>query len=131
MIIKKLADSELEIMKAIWTMDNSEADAPSTITAAEILSAFDKKHWKTQTVNTFMTRLVDKGLLSVEKRMKTNYYTPLITEREYQQFEAQNMLDSVYNGSLHSFLSALFGEKVNTKEIEQLKDWFEKASIDD
>jgi predicted transcriptional regulator len=104
-------------------------DIPVTVT--EILSAFDEKHWKTQTVNTFMTRLVEKGLLSVEKRMKTNYYTPIITEREYQQFEAKNMLDSVYNGSLGSFLSALFGEKVKPSEVEELKDWFEKAGIDD
>jgi predicted transcriptional regulator len=124
MKIKKLTDSELEIMKAIWT-----ADEPVTI--AEILTLFEERHWKKQTANTFMARLIDKGLLTVEKRVKTNYYTPLVSEREYQKFETQNMLKSIHNGSLSSFLSALLGDKTDSKDEKEVREWFARFSDDD
>lgn len=124
MEIKKLTDSELEIMKAIWP-------AAEPVTIAEILTVFEQRHWKKQTANTFLARLIDKRLLSVEKRVKTNYYTPLISEREYQQFETQNMLKSIHNGSLSSFLSALLGDKANAKDEKEVREWFARFSDDD
>ena len=58
---QSLSESEMEIMRVIW-------DAGSPVTAAELLELFAHKGWKIQTVSTFLSRLVEKGVLSVERR---------------------------------------------------------------
>ena len=55
---QSLSESEMEIMRVIW-------DAGSPVTAAELLERFAHKGWKIQTVSTFLSRLVEKGVLSV------------------------------------------------------------------
>ena len=71
---QSLSESEMEIMRVIW-----DADAP--ITAAQLLELFAHKGWKIQTVSTFLTRLVEKGVLTVERRGRSNFYTPAVTEQ--------------------------------------------------
>ena len=118
---EKMSDSEMEIMKVIW-----ESAAPVTI--AQLLNIFESRKWKAQTMATFLTRLAEKGLISINKQAKTNLYAPAITEQKYHQLEAQNLLSSMYNGSLQNFLSALHGGgEINADELEELKKWFERA----
>jgi len=108
-----MSGSEKEIMKAIW-----ELAVP--VTMAELLNIFQSRKWKTQTISTFLTRLADKGLLNITKQKNINIYTAVITEQKYNQLEAQNLLNSMYNGSLQNFLSALYGgDKIKTTEIEE------------
>ena len=121
----KMSESEMEIMKTIW-----ELAAPVTI--VQLLDIFESRKWKVQTMGTFLTRLTDKGLLSVNKQKNTNYYTSVITEQEYNRLEAQNLLSTMYDGSLENFLSALYGgKKINANEAENLKKWFEKVENND
>jgi len=121
----KMSESEMEIMKTIW-----ELAAPVTI--VQLLDIFEIRKWKVQTMGTFLTRLTDKGLLSVNKQKNTNYYTSVITEQEYNRLEAQNLLSTMYDGSLENFLSALYGgKKINANEAENLKKWFEKVENND
>jgi len=121
----KMSDSEMEIMKTIW-----ELAAPVAI--VRLLEIFESRKWKVQTMGTFLTRLADKGLLSVNKQKNTNYYTAAITEREYNQLEAQNLLSTMYDGSLENFLSALYGGKeIDVNEAGNLKKWFERVEKND
>lgn len=117
---KKLTDSEMEIMKVIWKLGEP-------VTVSQMVTVFKEKDWKVQTVHTFLTRLVDKGILKSEKKGTTNYYTGAATEQEYYRLEAKNMLELMYNGSLESFLSALFGQEKSTakEELEKIKEWFD------
>ena len=116
----KMSYSEMEIMRVVW-----ESDAP--VTTAQLLSIFESRKWKAQTMATFMTRLADKGLVSVSKQGKTNFYTPIITEQKYHQFEAQHLLSSMYDGSLQNFFSALYsGGEISADEAAELKAWFDE-----
>ena len=120
----RLSDSEMEIMRVIWG-----SDAP--VTVARLLSVFENRKWKTQTMATFLTRLADKGLLTIDREARTNVYTPAITEQKYRQWEAQDLLRSLYDGSLQGFLSALYdGGPMDTSEAEELKKWFEGMGKD-
>jgi len=122
---EKMSDSEKEIVKAIWKLS-----APVTIT--QLLKIFESRQWKVQTMGTFLTRLVDKKILTVKKQKNINYYTAVVMEHEYNQFEAQNMLSSMYEGSLKNFLSALHGGiEIDTEEVEKLNKWFERAKKND
>lgn len=118
----KMSDSEMEIMKVMW-----ELAAPVTI--AQLLAVFEDRKWKVQTMATFLTRLSDKGLVTVNNKKKPNLYVPAVTEQEYHQLEAQDLLSSMYDGSLRNFLSALYsGGKIASDEVEELKQWVEQAT---
>ena len=57
---QKLSETEAELMQVIW-----ECDHP--VTSSELLRIFAEekgKQWKGQTISTFLSRLVDKGVLS-------------------------------------------------------------------
>jgi predicted transcriptional regulator len=122
----KLSDSEMAIMQAIWALE-------TPVTVARLLSIFTDKHWKVQTMGTFLTRLVDKRLLTVAKHKNTNQYTAAITEAQYHQWEAQHLLHSMYDGSLRNFLSALYGGggPATPDDAEALRTWFEQAAPHD
>ena len=112
----------MEIMRVIW-------DAGSPVTAAELLERFAHKGWTIQTVSTFLSRLVEKGVLSVERRGRSNFYTPAVTEQGYQKLEARRLVDEHYHGDLPDFLAAFYGGgPLNKEELETLRRWFEQEA---
>lgn len=120
-----ISDSEMEIMKVIW-------DGDSPVTSTELLEVFADKGWKAQTISTFLSRLVEKGILSSEKRGRANLYVPAVTETEYRRLEARHIMDDMYNGSLSGFLTALSGGKgLNKDELDSLRAWFDEVSAND
>ncbi|MDU5145418.1 MAG: BlaI/MecI/CopY family transcriptional regulator [Paenibacillus dendritiformis] len=118
---QKLSDTEMELMQVIW-----ECNAPVTSTELLHIFARDKgKEWKGQTISTFLARLVDKGVLAVTKEGRANRYVPRMSPDDYKLWEAQSVLDGLYQGSVKKFLSALYdGEKLSKQEIAELKQWF-------
>ena len=117
--MKRLPDGELSIMQIIWKEEPPVAR--STIEQA----LGDKKQLAPSTIITFLTRLCEKGFLSLTRKGRTNYYTPLISEREYLSQESRNILDRLYGGSLASFVTALCDSGVSREDIEELKDMLE------
>lgn len=120
---KRLPDGELSIMQIIWREEPPVAR--STIEQA----LGDKKQLAPSTIITFLTRLCEKGFLSLTRKGRTNYYTPLISEREYLAQESRNILDRLYGGSLASFATALCDSGVSREDIEQLRDMLERGSL--
>ena len=56
-MIKRLPDSEFEVMKVIWSNE-------PPITTLQIMEKLDSgKDWKPQTVLTMLVRLIEKGFL--------------------------------------------------------------------
>lgn len=120
---KRLPDGELSIMQIIWREEPPVAR--STIEQA----LGDKKQLAPSTIITFLTRLCEKGFLSLTRKGRTNYYTPLISEREYLAQESRNILDRLYGGSLTNFATALCDSGVSREDIEQLRDMLERGSL--
>ena len=117
---QSLSESEMEIMQMIW-----ETAAP--VTTAYLLDVFAHKGWKGQTIATFMTRLVDKGVLTVTRKGKANLYAPAISMEQYRQREAANVIDSMYHGSLQDFLTAFYvGKKISQQEYKELMRWLDQ-----
>ena len=67
--------------------------------------------------------------LSLTRKGRTNYYTPLVSEREYLAQESRNILDRLYGGSLASFATALCDSGVSREDIEKLRDMLERGSL--
>lgn len=120
---KRLPDGELSIMQIIWR--EKPPVARSTIEQA----LGDEKPLAPSTIITFLTRLCEKGFLSLTRKGRTNYYTPLISEREYLAQESRSILDRLYGGSLASFATALCDSGVSREDIEQLRDMLERGNL--
>ena len=114
-----IGDSELEIMKVLWS-------ANEPITSVDIGKAVAERGWKKTTIATFLTRLTEKGAVSAQKRGKLYYYTPLISAKEYKKSQTKNLIGSLFNGSVKDFAVSLFEYAGLTEsDIEELKAKFE------
>lgn len=120
---KRLPDGELSIMQIIWKEEPPVARG----TIEQALG--DEKQLAPSTIITFLTRLCEKGFLSLTRKGRTNYYTPLVSEREYLAQESRNILDRLYGGSLASFATALCDSGVSREDIEKLRDMLERGSL--
>ena len=104
-------------MSVVW------AKAP--LTATEVFDALPSGHgWKQKTVNTFLTRLVNKGVLAANKKEKAFVYTPRVAREKCVQIESASFLQRVFQGAtgdlvLHFCEQAdLTAEEI--RELEQL-----------
>ena len=112
--MKRLPDTELEVMKALWAWEGQSA------TRSELEHALRDKGWATNTFNTYLSRLTEKGFVSCEKRGKTNWYTPLVSRADYLSFESSTVLHKVFGSSLTSFVAALLDEL--QRYLDELKE---------
>ena len=121
--MKRLPESEFAIMKLVWGTE-------PPVSRHDIESAMEgSRHLASTTILTLLTRLCDKGFLAVEKRGRVNYYSPLITEREYLASASRTILDKLYGGSLASFAMARCDSGIKKEEIEELKDMLERGDL--
>ncbi len=111
--MKRLPDTELEVMKALWA---TGPDTPRSV-LEERLSSFG---WAANTINTYLSRLADKGFVAVRREGKSNRYTPLVDQETYQSFDSRAVLDRLY-GSPRNFVAALAREGMGREELEDLR----------
>lgn len=121
--IKRLPESELEIMQIIW-----KKSAPAS--RVDIEQALQETHpLAPTTILTLLTRLCEKGFLSFKKEGRSNLYEPLITEKEYLAAESRSFLDRVFHGSVASFATALCDSGVTKGELEELRRLLEEGGL--
>ena len=121
--IKRMTESELEIMQIIW-----RETAP--VSRAVIEHTLNEKHpLAPTTILTLLTRLCDKGFLSQKKAGRTNVYEPLITEKDYLASESRLFLDRLFNGSVANFAVALCDSGIKKEEVEELRRLLEKGEL--
>lgn len=111
--MKRLPDTELEVMKALWA---TGPDTPRAL-LEERLSPFG---WAANTINTYLSRLADKGFVAVRREGKSNLYTPLVGQEEYQAFDSRAVLERLY-GSPRNFVAALARDGMGRDELEELR----------
>lgn len=92
------------------------------MTAVEVCSALPHARWKQKTVNTFLTRLGEKGVLKVTKQGNVNLYTPRLRREDCVADEGDSFLRRVFGGAPAS-LMLHFCERAEftPEEIKQLE----------
>lgn len=121
--IKRLPESELEIMQIIW-------NETTPVSRMMIESSLNKTHpLAPTTILTLLTRLCEKGFLSLQKEGRTNLYEPLISEKEYLAVESRSFLDRVFHGSVAGFATALCDSGIKKEELEELRQLLEKGEL--
>lgn len=121
--MKRLPESELEIMQIIWK-------EPAPVSRMTIETALQSIHpLAPTTILTLLTRLCEKGFLSLKKEGRTNLYEPLITEKEYLAAESRSFLDRLFHGSVAGFATALCDSGIKKEELEELRQLLEKGEL--
>lgn len=112
----RISETEYEIMEYFW-------ETKETFTFSELMDFFNHtegREWKKQTLNTFLKRLINKGLLNWKKEGTKGYYKEKITRAEYEQRCAEEILNENYDGKIKNFIAALSGNE-NLSEIDEEK----------
>ena len=114
----KISDSELEVVRVLWRVGNA-------LPVTEIRESLQKSRgWEATTVKTLISRLVAKGVLRQEKR-QVYYYSPLITEAEYNDWATHDLISRVYHGSARDLVAALVrSDGLSKADIDELRDLF-------
>ena len=123
--MKRLPDSELEIMMIIWELDKA-------VTRMEIEShmAGEKKLSPT-TILSFLSRLEEKGFVAVEKEGKNNVYIAMVDKEIYVQKESWNILKRLYQNSIKNFLTALFDSReLSERELMELEEFVREKRLE-
>lgn len=121
-----LSDSEKEILEWMWKEDKEYSYKDIALQFGED----SDKGWKKQTLSTFLTRMEQKGVISVryegEKRFeRRRYFTVALDRQQYESKKARHLLDSYFNGSLSRFMVALNGGEISSDEAQELRKFLE------
>ena len=111
--MRRLPDAELEVMKVLWELGPGAS-------RADLEGGLAPFGWAANTINTYLSRLADKGFVAARREGKTNRYTPLVSREEYLSFDSRAVLDRLY-GSPRNFVAALAREGLEAGELEELQ----------
>ncbi|EHT7837532.1 BlaI/MecI/CopY family transcriptional regulator [Listeria monocytogenes] len=122
MAIRSISKSELEVMKIIW-------DFGRAVQYADVAGKLEEKNysWKKNTVLTFLTRLVEKNLLSVKKVGRKNEYYALVSENEYLERQTETFVEEIYEGDVKGLITNLVqNDLISPDELEDLQQFWKR-----
>ncbi len=122
----KLPASELEIMQAIWLLDE---EGEKFITASLAMKRCPElQRLKLTTVLTLINRLQVKGFVKVQKIGHSNGYIPIISSADYRKFAYGDFLEKVYLSDKMDLVNALLTtEDLTKEELDEIKALVKKA----
>ena len=111
-----LADSELRFMQILWER--------RPLSGAQLVAlCADRLGWKKSTTYTVLKRLSEKGMVKNENSV----ITPLVSEKEVQQYESASVVNRSFGGNLPDFVAAFMGDKkLNKKDADRLRQMIEE-----
>lgn len=119
---RELTKVEVMVMKVIWSTEYE-------MSLGEILEKVNlrfNKSWKSQTISTYLARLVKKKFLLLKRAGRTYTYEILIPKDEYMRREMATFADVWGNHSPAGFVSAFNKEnpltEVQKQELRYLLD---------
>ena len=120
-----LTESELQIMKCIWEADEQLA-------LSEILRRTNERYnkgWKPQTASTFVSRLVQKGFLRLNRSVRYYSYEVLIREEDYLEREIQDFADFWGDSVSVKFIGSLVRKnRISGDDREELVNILQKGA---
>lgn len=122
-MIRRLPDAEQEVMQALWA-----CQAPAA--RADIEEILFKSHpMAMTTLLTLLTRLNEKGFITIEKKGRKSYYTPCVSQEEYLASQSKNFFQKLCGGNLSVFANALCDSGLTKEEIAELRDLLDKGEL--
>ena len=118
----RLTDGEWKVMAALWREDGQhlgqivEALAPET-------------GWSRTTVHTYLTRMMDKGLIRAEGRAPRRYYA-LAGQKECAEGPRRDLVERFYGGSAGQLVASFLRDgSLSRKEREELRRLLDEMEV--
>ena len=120
--MRRLPDSELEVMQALWALEEP-------ICRAAVEEKRAQRRLAVTTLLTLLTRLSDKGFVRIEKDGRRSRYVPLVSRKDYQAAQSRRFVQQVCGGSISAFASALCGSGLSREELDELRRLLEEDAL--
>lgn len=118
----KLTEAEWSVLDALW-----EAKEASLKDLTDILEPI--QGWNKKTVFTYLTRMENKGLVSID-RTKDKPYSAAVTREACARQEREELCNKVYSGATGDMIAAFLKESTITKdEIDYLKKLLDNMEV--
>jgi predicted transcriptional regulator len=119
-----LSEAQTEIMNVVWGYGE--------VTLAQVCAALaDRRALARNTVQTQMTRLVEKGWLLHRSEGKAFYYRPTVPQEAARSRVVQRLLDAVFGGSAEGLVMTLLdGRRLSREEADRIRALIERAEED-
>ncbi len=121
--IRRLPDAEQEVMQAIWS-----CEAPVARTDIE-KRLFGIHPMALTTLLTLLTRLNEKGFITIEKQGRRSYYTPTVSQEEYLAAQSRSFFEKLCCGNLSTFATALCDSGLSKEDIAELRKLLERDGL--
>ena len=122
MKLKKIPETELEIMQVIWSN-------PTPITTTDIKRELEKtRPWSQGALQSLLSRLAERGFLKTGVLGKSKTFEPLVTEDDYLKVESASFFKRFgEKGTITGLVTALYDSKtISEKDIEELDAFIDK-----
>ena len=120
--LRRLPDSELEVMQALWELEEP-------IYRAAVEEKLAQRRLAVTTLLTLLTRLADKGFVRVEKDGRRSRYVPLVSRKDYQAAQSRRFVQQVCGGSISAFASALCDSGLSREDLDELRRLLEEDAL--
>ncbi len=116
-----LSEAQLEIMNVVWAQ-------PET-TLGEIWRELqDKRTIARNTVQTLLTRLVEKGWIAYRAEGKIFHYRAAVAKQSTMKHVVGRLVETAFNGSAEGLVMALLdSQDLNSDEVARIRALIEKA----
>ena len=121
--IRRLPDSEQEVMQAIWA-------CTSPVARNDIEKILFENHpMALTTLLTLLTRLSEKGFITIEKSGRRSYYTPCVSREEYLASQGKNFFEKLCGRNVSAFAAALCDSGLSKEELAELRLLLERDAL--
>ena len=121
--IRRLPDAEQEVMQSIWAYQ-------SPVARTDIENILFKEHpMAMTTLLTLLTRLSEKGFITITKNGRRSYYTPLISQEDYLASQSKTFFEKLCGRNISTFAAALCDSGLTKEEIAELRSLLERDAL--
>ncbi|MFW6078176.1 MAG: BlaI/MecI/CopY family transcriptional regulator [Gemmatimonadota bacterium] len=122
---RPLSAAELDALKVLWERGPVPVRGVLDALAAD-------RDWAYTTAKTILDRLVEKGYVRRDRRVRPYVYHPTVTREQVVAGELATLRDDVCDGEFGPLLRALIGEaRPTADEIRELRDYLDALDSED
>ena len=110
-----ITEAEWIVMQVLWKSES--------LTISEMIHELTQStDWKPKTIQTLVTRLVNKNIVGYKQEGRKRRYYALVSEEESIQNESESFLQRIFGGALQPMLVHLVKtNKLSQDDVEELK----------
>lgn len=118
----KVTEAEWSVLEALWRGER--------FSLKEVTDALQGVNgWSKNTVHTYLTRMEQKGLVSIDKSLRKPY-AAAVTREQCARQERDELLTKVYGGRTGDLIAAFLKEtKIPQTEVERLRKLLDDMEV--